>query len=106
MKKLNRTEASLLLYLETREVDHIGVVDTAHMNDEDMTIAKEWNKKGYIKFGRICADDVMRLSSFNQKCTHWCELSEEAWKDAHHQRRERAARMAKNRTYERTEEKQ
>lgn len=39
-------ERSLLLYLETRAVDHGGKVDAQHMNKEDFDIAKKWMKKG------------------------------------------------------------
>ena len=34
-------ERNLLLYLETRAVDHGGLVDAKHMNKEDMEIAEK-----------------------------------------------------------------
>jgi len=45
LNKMTKNERSLLLYLETRAVDYGGIVDTRHMNQDDMEIAKEWNKK-------------------------------------------------------------
>jgi hypothetical protein len=47
-------ERSLLLFFETQAVDNGGKVnDIRHMNKEDLEIAEEWNKEGFVKFGRI-----------------------------------------------------
>jgi hypothetical protein len=71
------------------------------MNDDDMTIAKRWAKEGYIEFGRICAADVFKSSN---KSTHWVRLSEQAWADAHAERRARAERMWEKKWYHTTQE--
>jgi hypothetical protein len=90
----HKDQVTLLLYLETRAVDHGGVVDIDHMNNDDVMQAKLWADSRYIGFGRI------RAPVFG----HWVELSDEAWDDAHRFRRERAARMLANRTWEKTSE--
>jgi hypothetical protein len=88
-------ERSLLLYFEIRAVDHGGLVDTKHMNSEDMDIADKWNEKGFIKSGRIKAPSIITY-------THWCELSEEAWKLAHAERRARCKRVMSQQTIDKT----
>jgi len=88
-------ERSLLLYLETRAVDHGGLVDIKHMNKEDMDIAKRWNEEEFIRFGRIKAHSIIT-------CTHWCELSEEAWNLAHAERKARFLRMMSKQTIDKT----
>ena len=98
MKELTKDEKSLLLFLETRQVDYGGRVNLAHMNNEDMEIAERWNKEKFIGFGRI----VMR--NHNSDGTHWCKLSEEAFKIAHNLRRERAKRMWERKTWISTED--
>jgi hypothetical protein len=94
---MNRDERSLLLFLETRAVDHGGLVDTVHMNEDDVEIAKRWTKEGFLEYGRVCAADV-------KSCTAWVELSEEAWELAHKERRARADRMWAKRTWRSTAE--
>lgn len=100
LEHMSREERSLLLYLETRQVDHRGAVDLRMMNEEDITRAEGWNKVGFVKFGRIASEHLRKVG----KSSHWCELSEEAWTLAHQERRNRAARMAKKRTWKRTGE--
>src|SRR6266852_5007231 len=85
---MSKDELSLLLFLETRAVDHGGKVQTAHMNAGDFEIAKKWNKKGFILFGRVRHRDITQGGS------HWCQLSEAAWEAAHAERKTRAARSA------------
>jgi len=97
---MSRLEKSLLLYLETRAVDYGGVVDTRHMNNEDMEIAKQWNRDEFVRFGRICFNDIVK-----DVCSHWCHLTEEAWELSYQLRRNRADRMWKKRDYQKTEEK-
>ena len=86
LEEMTRDEKSLLLFLETRVVDYWGKVDTRHMNDEDMEIARRWSKEGFIEFGRIAFKDV------SKRGTHWCRLSEKAWRLVHQERRIRAER--------------
>ena len=89
-------ERNLLLYLETRAVDYGGLVDTNHMNKEDMDIAKKWNEEGFLKFGRI------RFRSITTVGTHWCELSDEAWNLAHTERKARCLRIMSKQTIDKT----
>jgi len=100
---MTKDEKSLLLYFETRAVDYEGKVDTCKMNSDDMKIAKMWNETGFVRFGRIAFNDITRINRI-AAVTHWCELSEEAWKAAHSLRKKRAERGLKNRTWNRTEE--
>jgi len=79
-------ERNLLLYLEVRAVDQGGLVDTKHMNKEDMEIAEKWDKEGFVKFGRIKFHSIAESS-------HWCELSDEAWNIAHAERKARCKRI-------------
>ena len=88
-------ERNLLLYLETCAVDHGGLVDTKHMNKEDIDIAKKWNNEGFVKFGRI------KFNSIIEK-THWCELSDEAWNVAHTGRKARCVRIMSKQTINKT----
>lgn len=87
LEEMSRDERSLLLYFETRAVDYGGRVDVRMMNDGDMQIAKMWHENGFIRFGRIVIRD------HNGDGTHWCKLSEEAWKLAHEERRAREKRL-------------
>jgi len=94
---MTKDELSLLLYLETRAVDHGGKVDIAHMNLEDMDIVERWNCEGFIEWGRIYSKHVTITES--KKITHWVVLSKKAWKQAHIERRNRADRMWRNRPW-------
>lgn len=96
---LTKDQTCLLLYLETRAVDHAGRVDTRHMNADDMDQAAAWADRGFIEFGRICAADC------NGGGTHWVVLSEHAWSAAHAARQESALRMRGKRDYVTTDEK-
>ena len=101
MKMMTKDEKSLLLYLETRAVDHSGRVETVHMNATDTEIATRWSDTGFIKFGRIASDSLSGRSS----STHWCLLSEGAWEKAAQLRRARAERTWEKRNYLTTLEK-
>ena len=90
---MSKDERSLLLFLETRQVDYGGRVNLVHMNKEDMDIAKKWNNEGFIAFGRIVARNI------NSEGSSWCKLSEEAFNLAHEERKARAKRMWENRTW-------
>jgi len=95
---LNKTERSLLLFFETCAVDHGGLVGAKHMNSEDRAYAKIWNSAGYVRFGRVVSRECSLYSAY------WCSLSDEAWDDAHAERRARAKRMNEGRTWKTTEE--
>jgi len=97
--EMSKDEKSLLLYLETRAVDYGGKVDTRHMNDIDFDIAKEWNREGFVKFGRIKSDDIMQPNE-----NHYCVLSDEAFELAHQERKNRSIRMWAKKRWKTTEE--
>lgn len=99
VKDMNQEERSLLLFLETRAVDYGGRVDTAHMNELDMEIARSWHAMKFIQFGRI------RIADHNPGGTHWVYLSRDAWEIAHKLRHIRAERMWINRPWKKTSEK-
>ena len=96
---MSKDEKSLLLFLETRAVDHAGKIQTVHMNEDDFKIAERWNKKAFIKFGRIAFEDT------DKSGTHWCSLSEEAWTLAAAERKARATRTWLKRTWKTAAEK-
>jgi|TARA_Y100000310_G_scaffold213229_1_gene214132 hypothetical protein len=97
---LNKDQLSLLLYLETRLVDHSGRVDARHMNREDIECAEKWNSSGFIEFGRIITEHCNKYGS------HWVTFSDDAWNAAHLERRARALRLQGKRDYMTTAEKQ
>jgi hypothetical protein len=58
------------------------------IDDEDYEIMKKWKILKYINFGRIIFDD-----SLNDDKLIWIYLSEQAWKDAHQERKEKFHRI-------------
>lgn len=103
MELTTKDKRSLLLYLETRAVDHGGRIQDANMNADDFALAERWAETGYIEFGRIASEDL--TGGAITASLHWCHLSSEAMDDAHRLRRERADRMWANRTWRTTAEK-
>jgi hypothetical protein len=101
LKDFTKAERSLLLYLETCAVDNFGLIDMRKMNAEDMAIANRWDELKFVRYGRIAFESI---KSFSKPYMHWCELGELAWQLAHEERKARAARMLKKRTWTRTEE--
>lgn len=94
-----KDQKSLVLYLETRIVDHSGRVDARHMNEDDFEQAEAWARAGFIGFGRIIAKDATAGGA------HWARFTDEAWAAAHGERRAKADRTRTKRTYQTTEEK-
>ncbi len=97
-RELEPAQRNLLIYLESRMVDNNGLVDTRHMNDADVDIAKEWDKIGYIRFGRLKVAEMQRLGPERDPpdydgSTHYVRLSVAAWVDAHAERHARSLRM-------------
>ncbi|EFO32584.1 bacteriophage protein [Roseibium sp. TrichSKD4] len=84
---MTRDERSLLLFFECAFVDHGGLLDTQHMNSDDMQTAARWSESGYIRFERVCAKD--RCLTRKNYCV-W--LSEKAMHDAHSERSAHALR--------------
>lgn len=99
LDQLTRDELSLLLFLETCAVDRTGKIEDRRMNDDDREIAKRWHKEGFINYGRICAANLTPEGS------HWCHLSDEAWRLAGEARKARADRTWSKRTWQTTDEK-
>lgn len=92
---LTKRELSLLLYVESCAVDMRGNLDGRKINDEELAILKRWNAEDYIQFGRIAASDVAADRHF------WVELSDQAWADAHSERKARSVRMREAVQYKR-----
>jgi len=76
---MTKGERSLLLYLETRAVDHAGKVDCQHMNGEDFKIAEQWNERGFLFFRRRKACLFVDAVGTAQALTHVVKLSDAAW---------------------------
>lgn len=93
---MTRHERNLLLYFESCAVDYNGRVNAVRMNEDDMMIADGWNLTDFVKFGRI------KVCDHNSQGAHWAELSDDAWRLAHEERRARHARGT--RRYRRTGE--
>ena len=91
-------ERSLLIYLETREVDY-GRVDARHISIDDFNTIERWTATGFIQFGRIASEYITRESAL------WVNLSDEAWRLAHEERRARAKRIWGKRGWTTTDEK-
>lgn len=98
LKQLTKDQRSLLLYFETCAVDQGGLVDVRRMNAEDLALAAAWCRSGFVRFGRVRAADAARMTGAYQG-THWCELSETAWRLAHAERRARQGRLSQKRTW-------
>jgi len=84
---------SLALFLETQLVDHGGEVVTAHMNSEDMDIAKDMEKEGLITFKRLPGGYVFGKTGNSRKASYRVEFNEKMWEIAHRERRDRAERL-------------
>jgi hypothetical protein len=99
---MKKPERSLLIYCETCAVDHIGKMDPRHLNAADFEILDRWEKEGFIRYGRIEAAEFQGRSRGAR--THWCRLSEDAWQEAHWQRRLRAEGSWEDREWRTTSE--
>lgn len=101
--RFTRDERNLLMYLETRLVDHQGLVNELQMNDEDRAIARRWNEEGFLQYGRVPAQFLgMRASSdrtarakktrefFSREGITWVRFSDQAWRFAARARQERS----------------
>ncbi len=91
IEDMSKDERSLLLYFETAAVDYGGKLDGRRMNDIDFNNAKQWDKAGFVRFGRIYSDDIKRLST--NVFDHWVVLLDDAWTEAHRERRARNVRV-------------
>lgn len=93
LARMSREERSLLLYFECCAVDQAGRIDVRRINNADFEIAQRWSAEGFVGFGRILSSDI------SGPMTHWCHLSEDAWRLVHLERRLRAERMWEQRSW-------
>ena len=85
---MNKDEKSLLLFLETIAVDQRGWVNSIEcLNLEDTKIMKQWNKSGFV-----ISKKASRQYREKTQLTYIIKLSNEAWKEVHKLRREKAER--------------
>jgi hypothetical protein len=103
VKELDINEARLLLYCETCAVDFDGRMDDRHLNGADLTILVGWQEAGFVESGRVASEFTFRDGRSMR--ARWCCLSEEAWQEAHRQRRLRAERAWASRQWGSTAEK-
>ncbi len=87
LSQMSKDEKSLILFFETAAVDYGGKLNTAHMNADDMKIAKEWTNEGFVAFSRIASKFLDGVK------THSVVLSDDAWRIAHEERKERFNRL-------------
>jgi|GEM_PF-1339782 len=92
---LGRRSTSLLLYLETCLVDQYGRIEVRRINEEEITIIKQWITEGFVEFGRLRMKAIQKLrGNPNGKIySHWVRFSDAAWRIAHKLRRQRSDRM-------------
>ena len=96
IEDMNRDEQSLLIYFETVAVDYGGLVESRRMNATDFEIADQWDKTGFVRFGRLYSKDIKTTPGTGTRFDHWSVLSDEAWVEAHRARRARAKRAERN----------
>lgn len=99
LEELTKDQKSLLLYAETCCVDNAGIYQSEKMNDADRKNLDEWRKTGFMDHGRVASECLKPGRSL------WLQMSDAAMALAQELRRERAARMWKNRTWYSTAEK-
>jgi hypothetical protein len=87
--ELTRDQKSLILYVETRCVDHDGLLRGEQMNQEDRENLKVFQESGHLTYGRVPAMMLSKLSGQ----THWATLTDAGFALAHALRKERASRI-------------
>ena len=86
---MNRTEKSILLYVETCCVDHGGLLEAQRMNKDDMDALTRLADADQLTWGRIPAR-FLPAANQQRKPTHWARLTSQGWTLAHRLRRERS----------------
>lgn len=82
--------ANLLVYFETRCVDHGGGVDPCHMNEEDMGLANQLIGEGLVsKFVRLAGRFIMEHGEHDRR-RYFVELTPDGYAAAHRERIRRA----------------
>lgn len=89
---MNKDEKSLILFFGYCLVDNCGNVRTAHMNNEDMGIAKKWKDEGLIEFGRRPSKLIKNKGKI-KTATHYVRFTDKAWEWEAKIRKERAKRL-------------
>lgn len=87
---------SILLYLEDCCVNQRGWVEAKRMNEQDILDIKKLKELGMIiEFKRIKFEVMQKLHKDvpTKTLTHFVELSDDAYEQAHLRRKERAKRM-------------
>jgi hypothetical protein len=92
--RMTKEERSLLLYLETRAVDHGGYVCGANMNPADFDTARGWASAGFIRFSRLLSD--LKPEPHRFPVTHAVELTGESAACAAVERRRRSVRSQRD----------
>lgn len=94
-ENLTRTEKSLLMYVETRIVDHDGLLGDQHLNTEDrIALHSLQYEADFLRSGRVPSEYLAQASRFG-KCSTWAHLTEKGWEAVHRLRRERAAKKGR-----------
>lgn len=104
LSEMSKDERSLLLFLETCAVDNGGLIDVRHMNDDDFSIADDWQDKGIIEWGRLSFADVEKYGKNRSPYSRYVIMSQQAFNLAHQERIERSIRMLKKRTWKKAGE--
>lgn len=108
MPEMTIAQQRLLMYLETRAVDHRGKIDPAHVNVEDRQQIDDWAREGFIESGRICAADLQPAAPSDTARAYvpnsWVKLSPQAIAAAHALRIARIERGWQNKGYRTTAE--
>lgn len=88
---MNPLEISLLLYLESRLVEHGGTVVFKKIRQEERRILQKWIDDGFIFFGDIKPEDIRNFDGF--QVDKWVLFSPQAWRVARRERFRRAMRL-------------
>jgi len=94
IETLTSDQKSLLLYVETRAVDHSGKLRDDQLNGIDRANLKAWDRANFVSSDKIPASGRQ-----NDGCSMWAFLSDEAWEAAGKLRRAKSKRMFENRNW-------
>lgn len=86
-ESLTKEEKSLILYIETRAVDHDSMIDTKQINATDEQILKKYHNEGWIKYGRVHSNHAIKTGK-----GMYVLLSDELFEIAAELRKQRAKR--------------
>jgi hypothetical protein len=87
---LKPAEATLLLYLEHRLVEHRGGVPAGQLRPEELALAERWHREHLIQLTALPPQDIDYRQT--QPTTHRVSFSERAWALAFATRRARSVR--------------